>query len=148
MNELPRNSGKLRQQLSDLQMNDLLNPFDVIKQMFIDAEKWMQSGDLEGMVAQFTDQVQVQETDEAYHIAIQLEGVERPEDIEAQFYNNQLRLSRFIEQQIKQDTDQVKLWKTYQERFERVLTLPSPVNWQARTITAQNGVWQLTIPKL
>lgn len=114
----------------------------MFQRLFADTEAQMQQ-----LMAQISNQIQFEETYDAYNITVFLEGVEQPKDIEARFENGHLHLQRTVQMQSKRDTDNGGMWQSYYQHFARSIPVPGPIDWNSRSITSRAGSWRIRLPK-
>jgi HSP20 family protein len=94
----------------------------------------------------WTPPVDIQETDDAYHIHAELPGLTK-DDIQITLENNVLRLSgeRKFEKDVKQENYH-RIERTY-GTFTRSFALPTQVSPEKVEAKFENGVLSLTVPK-
>lgn len=128
----------------------LLATYDPFKELR-ELEKKMFSGfpslNQEGALLGFTPVVNTREGEFAYHIEADLPGVKK-EDISVETKDNVLTISgeRKHKNEVKKD-DYYKLESSY-GKFLRSFTLPKGVDAENIKASCENGVLEVTIPKL
>jgi HSP20 family protein len=105
------------------------------------------SFDEEGGLAGFMPVVNTREGKFAYHVEVDLPGVNK-EDITVDVKDNVLSISgeRKHREEVKRE-DYYKLESSY-GKFQRSFTLPKGVDSENVKASAENGVLEITIPKL
>jgi HSP20 family protein len=103
----------------------------------------IRSGELSG----FTPVVNTREGEFAYHIEVDLPGVKK-EDINVDVSDNMLTISgeRSHKKEVKEE-DYYKCESNY-GKFQRSFTLPSDADGENISASSDNGVLEVTIPKL
>ncbi|MDD5401047.1 MAG: Hsp20/alpha crystallin family protein [Sulfurimonas sp.] len=128
----------------------LLATYDPFKELR-ELEKKVFSGfpalNQEGALLGFTPVVNTREGEFAYHIEADLPGVKK-EDISVETKDNVLTISgeRKHKNEVKKD-DYYKLESSY-GKFLRSFTLPKGVDAENIKASCENGVLEVTIPKL
>jgi HSP20 family protein len=94
----------------------------------------------------WTPPVDIQETDDAYRIQVELPGMKK-EDIQITLENNVLRLSgeRKFEKDVKKENFH-RIERVY-GTFSRSFALPTQVSSDKVDATFQDGVLTITVPK-
>ena len=125
----------------------LLTKFDPFKQLKeIEKNLYTQVGNNEGVTA-FVPTVNTREGEFAYHVDVDLPGVEK-EDIKVDLNKGILTISgeRKTKEEVKQE-DYYKI-ETYFGKFSRSFTLPDNVDIENIEAKSDNGVLEIVIPKL
>jgi HSP20 family protein len=101
----------------------------------------------ESALSGFTPVINTREGEYAYHIEADLPGVKK-EDISVDTKDNVLTISgeRKHKEEVKKD-DYYKLESSY-GKFQRSFTLPEGVDTENIQASCENGVLEVTIPKL
>ena len=89
----------------------------------------------------------IHETDTAYEVAAPLPGV-KPEDISVKMQNGTLTISGELPQPTVADNTKVVVQERYYGKFSRSVSLPQSVDSNKIEATYDNGVLNLTLPKL
>jgi len=97
-------------------------------------------------VAAFTPTVNTREGDYAYHIEVDLPGVNK-EDIHVEVKENRLTISgeRKTKEEVKEDNYH-RIESSY-GKFERSFTLPEDVDGENVDASCDNGVLEVVLPK-
>ncbi len=98
-------------------------------------------------VFDFTPAVNTREGEEAYHIDVDLPGINK-EDVEISIDKNILTISgkREVKEEVKEE-DYYRIESKYGS-FSRSFTLPKKVDVENIKATSDNGVLEVIIPKL
>lgn len=98
-------------------------------------------------LSSFTPVVNTREGDYAFHIDADLPGVKK-EDINIDIQDGRLTISgeRNSKEEIKEE-DYYKVETSF-GKFQRTFTLPSDVDSENITASSDNGVLEITIPKI
>ena len=129
------------------------NPFremasmqSAMDRMFDDAWRgnWPSSTSFSGFDSPALD---IHETDTAYEVGVPLPGV-NPEDINVRMQNGTLTISGELPQPKVQDNRKVVVQERYYGKFSRSVSLPQSVDTNKVEATYDNGVLNLTLPKL
>ena len=101
----------------------------------------------EGALSGFAPVINTREGEYAYHVEADLPGVKK-EDISVDTKDNVLTISgeRKHKEEVKKD-DYYKLESSY-GKFQRSFTLPEGVDTENIQASCENGVLEVTIPKL
>ena len=101
----------------------------------------------EGALSGFAPVINTREGEYAYHVEADLPGVKK-EDISVDTKDNILTISgeRKHKEEVKKD-DYYKLESSY-GKFQRSFTLPEGVDTENIQASCENGVLEVTIPKL
>jgi HSP20 family protein len=89
----------------------------------------------------------VQETNEAYHIVANLPGVD-DEQINVNLHDNVLTISAEIEQETVEEDARVLLRERSYGQVNRSVNLPQPVSNDDVEATYEDGILRLTLPKV
>jgi HSP20 family protein len=89
----------------------------------------------------------VQETNEAYHIVANLPGVD-DEQINVNLHDNVLTISAEIEQETVEEDARVLLRERSYGKVNRSVNLPQPVSNDDVEATYEDGILRLTLPKV
>ena len=102
---------------------------------------------VEEELVDFRPNINTRETEEAYHIEVELPGVKK-EDVEIQVDGNVLTISgeRKVRQEVKEE-DYHRIESRYGS-FSRSFTLPEKVDIANIQAEFENGVLEVVIPKL
>ncbi len=98
-------------------------------------------------IGAFAPQVNTREGEFAYHIDVDLPGVKK-EDINIDIDNGKLTISgqRDTKEEVKEE-DYYKVETSF-GKFQRIFTIPENVDIENINASSQNGVLEVTIPKL
>ena len=98
-------------------------------------------------ISAFTPQVNTREGEFAYHIDVDLPGVNK-EDINIDIKDSKLTISgqRDIKKEIKEE-DYYKVETSF-GKFQRVFTLPDNIDTENISASSDNGVLEVVIPKI
>jgi HSP20 family protein len=93
-------------------------------------------------------EIDIFETDRAYHLAVELPGVER-DDIDLSVDDDAL-IIRARKQRTSEDVKQDRYHRIERRfgRFERMLTLPADADGENISAELKNGVLEVSIPRL
>jgi HSP20 family molecular chaperone IbpA len=116
--------------------------------LFQDIQQWLDPKRWEPFFQKLENQVQVQETNDAYYVTLNLPNLEQPDDVYIQFRNNHLYMKRIVQHEMKMNQDQGAVWKTSYEHFERTIPFSDLVDFNRKQVTVENGVWKLKLPKV
>ena len=116
---------------------------DLERKMFTNFPSLSEEGALSG----FAPVINTREGEYAYHVEADLPGVKK-EDISVDTKDNVLTISgeRKHKEEVKKD-DYYKLESSY-GKFQRSFTLPKDVDSENIQASCENGVLEVTIPKL
>ena len=89
----------------------------------------------------------IHETDTAYEVSVPLPGV-NPDDINVRMQNGTLTISGELPQPKVEDNRKVVVQERYYGKFSRSVSLPQIVDTTKVEATYENGVLNLTLPKL
>ena len=89
----------------------------------------------------------IHETDTAYEVSVPLPGV-NPDDINVRMQNGTLTISGELPQPNVEDNRKVVVQERYYGKFSRSVSLPQSVDTNKVEATYDNGVLNLTLPKL
>jgi len=125
--------------------NELRRSFDLVNQIMSSMEKGFVEN--EGALVDFVPKVNTREDENAYYIEVELPGVKK-EDVEIKVDGNVLTISgeRKIKKEVKEE-DYYKIESSY-GTFSRSFTLPEKVDVANIKAEAQDGIIEITIPKL
>ena len=87
------------------------------------------------------------ETDTTYEVAVPLPGV-KPEDINVRMQNGTLTISGELPQPKVEENRKVVVQERYYGKFSRSISLPQTVDANKVEATYDNGVLNLTLPKV
>jgi len=124
--------------------NEIRRSFDLVNQIISSMEK---STENEGALVDFVPKVNTREDENAYYIEVELPGVKK-EDVEVKVDGNILTISG--ERKFKKESkaeDYYKIESSY-GTFSRSFTLPERVDVSKIEAEAQDGIIEITIPKL
>lgn len=98
-------------------------------------------------ISAFTPLVNTREGEFAYHIDVDLPGVDK-KDINIDVQENTLTISgtREIKEEVKEE-DYYKVETSF-GKFQRVFTLPENIDSENISASSQNGVLEIVIPKI
>jgi len=124
--------------------NELKRSFDLMNQLMSSMEKSVGN---EGALVDFVPKVNTREDENAYYIEVELPGVKK-EDVEIKVDGNILTVSgeRKVKEEVKEE-DYYKIESSY-GTFSRSFTLPEKVDVSNIKAEAQDGIIEITIPKL
>ena len=94
-----------------------------------------------------TPALDIHETDTAYTVTVPLPGV-KPEDINVRMQNGTLTISGELTKPETKDDTKVVVQERYFGKFSRSVTLPQSVDSNKVEANYENGVLNLTLPKL
>ena len=94
-----------------------------------------------------TPTLDIHETDTAYEVAVPLPGV-KPEDINVRMQNGTLTISGELPQPKVEENRKVVVQERYYGKFSRSVSLPQSIDANKVEATYDNGVLNLTLPKL
>ena len=89
----------------------------------------------------------IHETDTAYEVSVPLPGV-NPDDINVRMQNGTLTISGELPQPKVEDNRKVVVQERYYGKFSRSVSLPQIVDTGKVEANYENGVLNLTLPKL
>lgn len=89
----------------------------------------------------------IHETDSAYTVAVPLPGI-NPDDINVRMQDGTLTISGELPQPKVEDNAKVVVQERYYGKFSRSVTLPAHVDASKVEATYDNGVLNLSLPKL
>ena len=89
----------------------------------------------------------IHETDKAYEVAVPLAGV-NPDDIDVKLHDNILTISGELPQPKTDENRKVVVQERYYGSFSRSVSLPQSVDTNKVEASYDNGVLNLTLPKL
>ncbi len=100
-----------------------------------------------GWTGSDTPALDIHETDNAYEVEVPLAGV-NPADIDVKLHDNVLTISGELPQPKVEDNRKVVVQERYYGKFSRSVSLPQGVDSNKVEATYDNGVLNLTLPKL
>lgn len=102
---------------------------------------------MENEIAAYTPQVNTREGEYAFHLDVDLPGVKK-EDIKVDVKEGQLIITgeRNFKEEVKEE-DYYKV-ETRFGKFSRMFTLPDSIDVENITANCENGVLEVTLPKL
>ncbi|MBD3794194.1 MAG: Hsp20/alpha crystallin family protein [Campylobacterales bacterium] len=126
------------------QFNDLLRGFDLLNSMLNNMET---SNRVKESEYDFTPAVNTREGKHAYHIEVDLPGVKK-EDIKVDIKEDRIVISG--EKKIKEELNEENYYKveSFYGTFKRSFALPESVDTENIHAESDNGVLEVTIPKL
>ncbi|WP_324618524.1 Hsp20/alpha crystallin family protein [Bacillus subtilis] len=77
-----------------------------------------------------------------------LPGLEKKEDVDIDIQNNRLSISGSIKRTNEIKEENMLKKERYTGRFQRMITLPSPVSHDGVKATYKNGILEITMPKV
>lgn len=89
--------------------------------------------------------IDVEEDDDAYYVSCQLPGV-NPDDVELNVHENVISISGEMRREAREGRRQV-MRESQHGRFERHVSLATPVDAQKTEATFKDGVLEITLPK-
>lgn len=92
--------------------------------------------------------VDVHETENEVVATCDLPGLEKKEDIDIDIQNNRLSISGSIKSTNEIKEENMIKKERYTGRFQRMITLPSPVSHDGVKATYKNGILEITMPKV
>ncbi|WP_127469889.1 Hsp20/alpha crystallin family protein [Thiomicrorhabdus aquaedulcis] len=110
-------------------------------------DKWPSLMAFEANLAGFTPSVNTREGEYAYHIEVDLPGVNK-DDIKVEVKDNRMSITgeRKTHEEVNKD-DYYRVESSY-GRFERSFTLPDGVDVENVKANSKNGVLEVVIPKV
>lgn len=100
-----------------------------------------------GTIGVFGLPIDLRETDNEYVIRAELPGVQ-PENVQLQVQDNTLQISGEVKQEQQEEgRGQWVLRERRYGRFQRTLTLPTPVQSNQANAEFENGILTVTLPK-
>jgi HSP20 family protein len=100
-----------------------------------------------GWTGSDTPALDIHETDNAYEVAVPLAGV-NPDDIDVKLHDNVLTISGELPQPKTDENRKVVVQERYYGSFSRSVSLPQTVDTNKVEASYENGVLNLTLPKL
>jgi len=124
---------------------DPFKEFEAFKRAFMNLPVYNDEKD--SSINAFVPKVNTRETEDAYHIEIDLPGMKK-EDINIEVVDNQLIISgeRKLKNELKED-DYYKI-ETSIGRFQRVFSLPENIDIEKIEAKSEDGVLEVIIPKV
>lgn len=119
----------------------------IMRQAFAEIDSWLDPRRLEELERRLAHQLQVYDRDQTLEIVVSLPGVEKPEDVQAQWTPGGVRLERTVQRETRVERDAGTMFSYQYERFERTVPLPASARWADRSISCLPGEWRLVIPK-
>jgi HSP20 family protein len=92
--------------------------------------------------------VDVYETENEVVATCDIPGIEKKEDVNIDIENNTLRISGSINRTNETKEENMYRRERYVGRFQRYVTLPSPVSHEGVKASYKNGVLEVRMPKL
>jgi HSP20 family protein len=92
--------------------------------------------------------VDVHETENEIVATCDLPGLEKKEDVDIDIQNNRLSISGSIKRTNEIKEENMLKKERYTGRFQRMITLPSPVSHDGVKATYKNGILEITMPKV
>ncbi len=92
--------------------------------------------------------VDVHETENEVVATCDIPGLEKKEDVDIDIENNRLSISGSINRTDEIKEENMFRKERYVGRFQRMITLPSPVSHEGVKATYRNGVLEVRMPKL
>ncbi|MCM3603166.1 Hsp20/alpha crystallin family protein [Robertmurraya korlensis] len=92
--------------------------------------------------------VDVHETENEVVATCDLPGLEKKEDVDIDIQNNRLSISGSIKRTNEIKEENMLKKERYTGRFQRLITLPSPVSHDGVKATYKNGILEITMPKV
>lgn len=92
--------------------------------------------------------VDVHETENEIVATCDLPGLEKKEDVDIDIQNNRLSISGSIKRTNEIKEENMLQKERYTGRFQRMITLPSPVSHDGVKATYKNGILEITMPKV
>ncbi|ARK29671.1 Hsp20/alpha crystallin family protein [Bacillus subtilis] len=92
--------------------------------------------------------VDVHETENEVVATCDLPGLEKKEDVDIDIQNNRLSISGSIKRTNEIKEENMLKKERYTGRFQRMITLPSPVSHDGVKATYKNGILEITMPKV
>lgn len=126
------------------QMNDFRRGFEVLNSMLNSMDISTQSGKEE---YDFVPSVNTRESEDAYHLELDLPGVKK-EDIKVDIEDNNLIISG--EKKLKEELKEENYYKveSYYGEFKRSFAIPKEADVENIHAESRDGVLEVTIPKL
>ncbi len=129
---------------------EMANMQNAMDRLFEDAWRGNWSGfngGLTGFTGLDSPALDIHETDTAYNVAVPLPGI-NPNDINVKMQNGTLTISGELPQPKVEDNTKVVVQERYYGKFSRSVSLPQHVDAEKVEATYDNGVLNLTLPKL
>ena len=125
---------------------EMANMQSAMDRIFEDAWRgnWPNSGNWAGFD---TPALDIHETDTAYEVAVPLPGV-NADEINIKMQNGTLTISGELPQPKVEENRKVVVQERYYGKFSRSVSLPQSVDTNKVEATYDNGVLNLTLPKL
>ncbi|RID81925.1 Hsp20/alpha crystallin family protein [Peribacillus asahii] len=92
--------------------------------------------------------VDVHETENEVVATCDIPGLEKKEDVDIDIENNRLSISGSINRTDEVKEENMFRRERYAGRFQRMITLPSPVSQEGVKATYRNGVLEVRMPKI
>lgn len=92
--------------------------------------------------------VDVHETEQEIIATCDLPGLERKEDVDIDIQNNILTISGSMNRSLETKQENIHRQERFIGRFQRSITLPSPVSHEGVKATYRNGVLEIRMPKM
>lgn len=92
--------------------------------------------------------VDVYETENEIVATCDLPGLEKKDDVNIEIDNNILNISGVLNRSYEVQENQMYRKERYTGRFQRSITLPSPVSQEGVSASYRNGVLEVRMPKL
>lgn len=123
------------------------NPFRELKELESKLFNYYPVEADENGISTFRPSVSTREGEFAYHVEVDLPGIKK-EDIQIDVKDNQLIVSgeRTFKEE-RQEKDYYKVESSY-GKFQRSFTLPDNVDVENIEASSENGVLEVTLPKL
>jgi len=103
--------------------------------------------ELESSLADFSPAVNTREGDYAYHVEVDLPGVKK-KDIKVEVKDNRLLISGERKEKKETKKDNYQRVESSYGKFERSFSLPDGVDGENVKASCDDGVLEVTIPKL
>jgi HSP20 family protein len=97
-------------------------------------------------LSNFTPEVNIAETDNAYEFSIDVPGI-KPEDVKVEFHDGQLTISGERKEEREEKGKTFHRTETTYGSFQRSFTLPGVVDDAKIAAIASHGVLKVTLPK-
>ena len=125
--------------------NDIRKGFDIVNAIINSVEEQKEVNE-EQSVVDFTPSVNIRETEETYHIEVELAGVQK-EAVDIQVDGDVLRISgeKFLREDINDET--YRKVESHYGMFSRAFTLPKRVDTSKIEARFELGVLEVSIPK-
>lgn len=126
---------------------EMANMQNAMDRLFEDAWRGNWSGFNGGFTGFDNPALDIHETDTAYNVAVPLPGI-NPDDIHVRMQNGTLTISGELPQPKVENNTKVVVQERFYGKFSRSVSLPQHVDADKVDATYENGVLNLTLPKV